>query len=85
MLGRQLLRAATSVGGNYREARRARSRPEFAAKVGVCLQEADEAAYWLELLADSAIVTPSSVAGLLGEADELVAIFAASAKTSQRR
>ena len=55
VLAKQLLEAGTSVGANYREARRARRKAEFAAKVGICLQEADETAYWLELLGESAV------------------------------
>ena len=52
VLGKQVLRAGTSVGANYREAGRARSKAEFASKVGDCLKEADETLYWLELLRD---------------------------------
>ncbi len=54
-LGRQLLRAGTSVGANYREADQARSKAEFVAKIGDCLKEADETAYWLELMAVEAV------------------------------
>ncbi len=50
VLGKQLLRAGTSVAANYREASRARSDAEFVAKVEVCAQEADESMLWLELL-----------------------------------
>src|SRR5437899_2710888 len=50
VLGRQLLRSGTSVGANYREASRGRSKPEFIAKIGDCLNEAEETGYWLELL-----------------------------------
>ena len=52
VLGKQLLRSGTSVGANYREAYRAPSKAEFISKVGECLKEIDETAYWLELLAD---------------------------------
>ena len=55
VIGRQLLRSGTSVGANYREAYRARSNNEYVAKLGLCLQELDESAYWLELLADAGI------------------------------
>jgi len=50
VLGKQVLRSGTSVGANYREALRARSKEEFSAKCGDCLREIDETAYWLELL-----------------------------------
>jgi four helix bundle protein len=84
VLGRQLLRAGTSIGANYREARRGRSKADFAAKIGLCLQEADESSYWLELLVESGIVRPHLLTDLQAEANELIAIFAASAKTARR-
>jgi len=83
-LGRQLLNAGTSVGANYREARRARSRAEFAAKIGVCPQEADESQYWLELLVESGMIRKPLLSPLLAETNELIAIFASSLKTSRR-
>jgi len=81
VLGKQLLRSGTSIGANYREARRARSKPDFAAKVGICAQEADESTYWLDLLAESGIVRRPLLTGLQQEANELVAIFTSSVKT----
>src|SRR5690349_58884 len=56
VIGRQLLRSATSVGANYRSAQRGRSRAEFCAKLGIVEEECDESAYWLELLGESEIV-----------------------------
>ena len=75
MLGKQVLRSGTSVGANYREANRARSKAEFISKLGDCLKEADESLYWLELLRDEKIVRPEKLTALVGAADELVAIF----------
>lgn len=75
VLGQQLLRSGTSVGANYREAHRARSRAEFAAKCGDSLREIEESAYWLELLEDSGIVPATKLKDLRSEADELTAIF----------
>lgn len=75
VLGKQVLRSGTSVGANYREANRARSKAEFIAKIGDCLKEADESLYWLELLRDEKVVRPEKLAALVGESDELVAIF----------
>jgi four helix bundle protein len=75
VLGKQLLRSGTSVGANYREARRGRSKAEFIAKIGDCLKEADETLYWLELLAEEKIFPAKQLQPLLKEADELVAIF----------
>lgn len=62
VLGRQVLRSGTSVGANYREAFRSRSKAEFISKIGDCLKELDESAYWLELLVDSGTVTPARLA-----------------------
>jgi four helix bundle protein len=74
-LGRQMLRSGTSVGANYREADQARSKAEFVAKIGDCLKEADETAYWLELMGAEDVGTPADVAAALDEASQLVAIF----------
>ena len=75
ILGRQLLRSATSVGANYRAARRARSNAEFVAKLGIVEEEADETIYWLELLADVGCVKPHRLNDLIQEANELLAII----------
>ena len=58
VLGHQLLRSGTSIGANYREAMRSRSKAEFIAKLGDSLKDASESEYWLELLADEALVPP---------------------------
>ena len=84
IIGRQLLRAGTSVAANYRAVGRARSRAEFAAKIGVVVEEADETVFWLEFLADLEIISQGRIAGLLAEANELLAIFAASHRTARR-
>jgi len=75
VLGRQALRSGTSIGANYREASRARSRAEFISKTGDCLREADETEYWLELLVDSGTVRLEKMAALLKETQELIAIL----------
>jgi four helix bundle protein len=77
--GKQLLRAGTSVGANYRAARRAESPAGFMAKMSIVEEEADECAYWLELLRDSNLVPQGEpIAALLAESNELVAITVAS-------
>jgi four helix bundle protein len=83
VLNRQLLRAATSVGANHRAARRSRSRREFVAKLGVVLEEADESAYWLELLECIEGRPNPDLKALLEESRELVAIFSASLVTAR--
>src|SRR6266436_619898 len=75
VLANQLARSATSVGANYRAACRARSRAEFASKLGIVAEEADESLYWLELIRDGNFVLQNKIASLLVEADELTAIF----------
>src|SRR6516164_4608483 len=78
----QLVRAATSVGANYRSACRARPRVEFAAKLGVALEEADESLYWLELVRDGKLLPESKLSLLLKEADKLTAILASGHKSA---
>ena len=85
VLGRQLLRAATSVGANYRAACRARSQADFVSKIGVVEEEADESGYWLELLLEAAIGDGAEVTRLLKVANELTAIFTASGRTARQR
>lgn len=80
VLGRQLLRSGTSVAANYREGSRARSAEEFTAKIGLCIQEADESQLWLELLRDDCGIDSLAVNPLWRETDELIAIFVTMAK-----
>lgn len=75
VLGKHMLRSGTSVGANYREANRGRSKAEFIAKIGDCLREVDETAYWLEPLADEKIVPPANLISVLDETNQLTAIF----------
>ena len=77
----QLVRSGTSVGANYRAACRARSRAEFAAKLGTVLEEADESLYWLELISEGKLIAESKLSLLLKEAAELTAILAAGRKS----
>ena len=83
-LGRQLLRAGTSVAANYRAAVRGRSVADFIAKMGVVEEECDESLFWMELLAESQRVAPSRIAGLRREGDEILAITVSSIKTARR-
>jgi four helix bundle protein len=83
VLGKPSLRSGTSVGANYRAAGRSRSRAEFVSKIGIVVEEADETVFWLECLAESGIVKEELLKDLLVEANELVAIFAASHRTAR--
>jgi four helix bundle protein len=80
----QLLRSSTSMAANYRAACRARSRQEFLAKISLVIEEADESAFWLELMADAELVSAVRLCNLRSEANELVAIFNASRITARK-
>ncbi|MBV8780662.1 MAG: four helix bundle protein, partial [Phycisphaerae bacterium] len=84
VIGKQMLRSGTSVGAQYREARRARSVLEFVSKLNSALQELDETAYWFELLVESGTVKASRLIKLQEEADELIAILVASIRTAKK-
>jgi len=84
IIGNQLLRSGMSVAANYRAVCRARSRPEFLAKLAIVIEEADESAFWLELLVDSGLVSRSKLGDLQSEANQLVAIFNASRTTAKK-
>jgi four helix bundle protein len=84
VLGKQLLRSGTSVGANYREAHRARSRAEFAAKCGDSLREIEESAYWLELLEESGTLPATKLKDLRTETNELTAIFVTIVRKSKK-
>jgi len=82
-LGNQLARSATSVGANYRAACRSRSKAEFIAKIGLVEEEADECAFWLEMIHERKLIPAKRLEHLLKEASELTAIMAASRKTAK--
>lgn len=75
VVGHQLLRSATSVAANVREASRARSSEEFVSKLGISLQEADESQLWIELLREECGVVGDQVNAMHAEAEELIAMF----------
>lgn len=82
-LGDQLLRAGTSVGANYRAVCRAKSNADFINKLRVVEEECDESLFWMELLVENGIVKPSRLQPLMTEADEILRIVVASAKTAR--
>jgi four helix bundle protein len=82
-IGNQLVRSGTSVGANYRAACRSRSKAEFIAKIGTVAEEADESAFWLELIVDGGLLKSELVTALHQEAEELTAIFTASGRTAK--
>ena len=85
VIGRQLLRSATSVGANYRAACRAKSTADMIAKLAIVEEEADETLYWLELLVEAGLMPEPRLSGLMKETDEIVAMTVASLKTLRAR
>ena len=85
VIGRQLLRSATSIGANYRAACRGKSTADVLAKLAIVEEEADETTYWLELLVESRTVNENQVAELLKETNEITAMVVASIKTLRGR
>jgi four helix bundle protein len=84
IISHQLLRSGMSVAANYRAVCRARSRPEFLAKLAIVIEEADESAFWLELLVDAGLISEPKLRDLKSEANQLVAIFNASRTTAKK-
>jgi four helix bundle protein len=85
IIGKQVLRSATSVAANFREASRARSNAEFVAKLGVVEQELDETMLWFELLVESGMVSAMKLEPLHAEAEELIRIIVASSKSTRAK
>lgn len=83
VLGKQIARSATSVAANYRAVCRARSKADFVAKLGLIEEEADESAFWLEMIAAAKLLPASKLDALQQEAGELTAIFVSSLKTAR--
>jgi four helix bundle protein len=80
----QLGDSATSCAANYRAACRSRSRAEFAAKIGLVLEETDESLFWLEIIDERSLGSNEERSKLIGEANELTAIFVASSITARQ-
>ena len=85
VIGYQLLKSGTSIGANYREASRARSRDDFIHKIGICEKETSETEYWLELAQGADLITLTASEEPLRETQELLAIFVASGRTAKSR
>ncbi len=81
IMGRQLLRSSSSVGANYRAVCRARSKAEFHSKLSIVVEEADESAFWMEVLIEAEVVNENDLSLLLKEANEILKITSASRKT----
>lgn len=81
ILGKQVLRSATSVAANYRAACRARSQAEFFSKISIVIEEADESIFWLELLMESKIIDEVKCQEMIAEMTEMLKIFSKARKT----
>jgi len=84
VLGKQLVRSATSVAANYYSACKGRSRAEFLSKLGIVEEEADETQLWIEMIGESSIVPANRLKDLLLEIREITAIVAASRITLKK-
>ena len=85
VIGRQLIRSGTSIGANYRAACRGKSTADVIAKLRIVEEEADESAYWMELLIESGLLAEARLSELLQETNEIVAMTVASIRTLQKR
>ncbi len=85
VLGRQVLRAGTSVAANYRAECRAKSKADFISKLGTVLEETDETMLWLELFEEAEVCSPEAVRQLKEESRELLRVFSSSLATARQR
>ena len=85
IIGKQLLRSATSVGANYRAACRGKSTADITHKLAIVEEEADESLYWLELLIESNIVSEAKLLPLMKDTNEIVAMTVSSIKTLREK
>jgi four helix bundle protein len=85
VLGRQLIRSGTSIGANYRAACRGKCTADVIAKLRIVEEEADESAYWMELLIESGLVSEGRLSELMQETNEIIAMTVASIRTLQKR
>jgi four helix bundle protein len=85
VIGRQLIRSGTSIGANYRAACRGKSTADVIAKLRIIEEEADESAYWMELLIESGLLPEARLSELKQESNEIIAMTVASIRTLQKR
>ncbi|MDB5116239.1 MAG: four helix bundle protein [Mucilaginibacter sp.] len=81
IVGKQLLRSASSVGANYRAACRARSQAEFHSKISIVVEEADESIFWMEVMVDADIISPAEIKSLMTEGNEILKVTSSARKT----
>jgi four helix bundle protein len=79
----QITKSGTSIGANYREANRSRSKADFKNKIKICESEASETQYWLEVIGESKMLDRERVEPVQQECNELLALFSSIAKGSK--
>ena len=85
VLSRQILRSGTSIGANIRESKNAQSNLDFIYKLSIALKEADETAYWLELLVESYIITQNQFDSLYSDLKEIISLLTSIIKTTKNK
>ena len=85
IIGKQMLRSATSVAANYRAACRARSNAEYYSKISIVIEETDETMFWMELLWEANIVKQELLQNLYDENEEILKIMVVSRKNSEKK
>ena len=85
VMSKQLLRSGTSIGANTREAMRGQTKPDFYAKLNIALKEADETAYWLELLFESDFIDKKQFDSIYSDCEEIISLLVSITKTQKRR
>lgn len=85
IISKQLFRSGTSIGANVRESRNAQSSSDFVHKLSIALKEADETAYWLELLVESDTISKSQFTSLFNDLEEIIAILTSIIKTMKNK
>lgn len=85
VLGKQVLRSATSVGANYRAACRAQTKPVFITKMSIVVEKSDETIYWLELIRDAELIKPEQLSDLLDEAEQIIKIMVTARQTARHK
>jgi four helix bundle protein len=85
IIGKQLLRAGTSVGANVNEAQSGQSRADFVSKMYIAYKEARESSYWLRLIIESKILYSDGIKSLLCETEQLIKILASIIASTKRK
>jgi len=85
VIGKQLLRSSTSVAANFRAACRSRSKKEYYAKLCICVEEADETLFWLEILLESDLIKGDRLKELIVEVTEILKILASTRKKTKQK